>query len=355
MHLMGYDFAEVPCKMSQMPSAEHERLNPVPRVGMPSNVALTPRVRDSLGHQPNVLVLLAAYNGEKWILEQIKSILAQVEVNVHIVIRDDGSSDKTLDKISSLLNGDGRLTLMSTSEPTGSAAQNFLTLMRENSADGFNFVAFSDQDDIWHPKKLTRACEQLSNVRLAGYSGATIASWPNGRKSVLRQVHIVTNGDYLFEGAGQGCTYVLRAEFYREVRAFVIRHQAFTNKLHYHDWMVYALARSWEYGWVFDSQPLTSYRQHSLNDTGARSTWAGMTKRLRFISKGWYRSQLAAIAAICMTAAPGSPTVTAWKSQFLAKDSWARRLRIASFILRHGRRRTSDNVILILSALIGWI
>lgn len=330
----------------------HERSGPIPQTDW--LFKSTSVSRTSLDRQPNVLVLLATYNGEKWILEQIESIFAQKGVDAHIVVRDDGSNDRTLDEIASI-HSDERLTLLPISEPTGSAAQNFLALMRQISADSFDFVAFADQDDIWHTDKLVKACARLTNSHFAGYSGTTIATWPNGRTSVLRQVPTMTAGDYLLEGAGQGCTFVLRADFYQKVRTFIVSHQALTNKLHYHDWMVYALARSWGYSWIFDSQPLTSYRQHSLNDTGARSTWTGIRKRIRFIRHGWYRTQLAATLAVCAAASPHSPTVAAWQSKFLAKDSWARRLRIASFFFSHGRRRRSDNAVLILSALLGWI
>jgi len=305
--------------------------------------------------RPRVLVLVACYNGGRWIRQQLESILGQEGVDVRILVRDDGSSDETLDEIKRFAADDDRVRLLPPSAPTGSASRNFLTLMREAAAEEAGFVAFADQDDIWHPAKLAKACDALRGQDSVGYSSATVATWPDGRTAVLRQSTAQTSADFLFEGAGQGCTFVLRANFYSQVRAFVMQRWALTGQVHYHDWMIYALARTWGRPWVFDSTPYISYRQHGGNDTGARATWHGVRKRFRLIRRGWYRSQLAAIAAVCAAAAPGNHIVAGWRSLLHASAGWRRRLRIAVFCLRAGRRRRMDNVVLTLAALAGWI
>jgi rhamnosyltransferase len=306
------------------------------------------------GRQARVLVLLASYNGAKWIQQQIQSILAQDLVDVQIVIRDDGSCDPTLEAIGSL-PASARVTLSLNSEHTGSAAQNFLALIRENAATEFEFVAFADQDDTWHPDKLHRAASALAENGCAGYSSATVAVWPDGRSVLLRQSDRITRGDFLFEGAGQGCTFVLSAAFYCQLRQFVIENRALTQSLHYHDWAIYALARTWDRGWSFDANPSMSYRQHDSNDTGARNSARGATKRWRLIREGWYRRQLAMVAGLCATAAPMNPTVAAWQSLLKLPDGGRRRLRTARFCLQHGRRRLSDRLVLVLACLLGWI
>lgn len=301
-----------------------------------------------------VLVLLASRDGARWIRQQLETVLAQAEVEVRIVVRDDGSTDTTLLEIAGF-SADGRVSLSGSSGGAGSAAQNFLTLILENPADGFDYVAFSDQDDIWRPDKLARACRMLSGERSAGYSSATIALWPDGSTAPLQQAHATTSADFLFEGAGQGCTFVLRAEFYGRVRSFVSEHRPMMREIHYHDWMVYALARSWGERWTFDSWPSVSYRQHGKNDTGARASMAGARKRLALIRSGWYRRQLEAIAAVCVAAAPASALVARWRSLLTGRRGWRRRLRIASFCLHGGRRKKLDNMVLICSAIAGWI
>lgn len=314
----------------------------------------SPPPRITGGGRPKVLVLLACYNGEAWIRLQLESILEQRDVDVSIAVGDDGSSDATLAEIARF-GCDSRVHLSPCSGRTGSAAQNFLRLIRDHAAEGFGFVALADQDDIWNRDRLARACHELASTQSAGYSSATIAAWPNGRTAVLRQAEAITEGDFLFEGAGQGCTFVLRADLYEEVRRFVMAHQSLTGALHYHDWMIYALARCWGHSWRFDSAPSVTYRQHEGNDTGARTSVAGIRKRLALMRRGWYRTQLAAICAICSAAAPYNPVVGAWRPLLLANSGWGRRLHLAVFCLRRGRRRTLDNLILACAAVAGWI
>jgi rhamnosyltransferase len=303
---------------------------------------------------PKVLTLLASYNGARWIRQQLESIFAQEGVDVWVTVRDDGSSDETLQELARCKDL-GRLRVSPSRERTGSAASNFLELVRENSGADFAFVAFADQDDVWHPDKLQRACRRLTETGGSGYSSATLAAWPHGKTVLLSQAGALTRGDFLFEGAGQGCTFVLRADFYARVRRFVLENAHLVPCIHYHDWMLYALARSWGCSWTFDPWPSVTYRQHASNDTGARGSWTAVRRRLGLIRSGWYRAQLEAIATVCAAAAPGNPLVLEWNSLLADKTGLGRRWRIARFCLSTGRRRRLDNAALVLAAVTGWI
>jgi rhamnosyltransferase len=306
------------------------------------------------GFRPRVLVLLAAFNGARWIREQMESILAQEGVDLRIVIRDDGSTDDTRWELARFAQ-DGRIKLVAAPVPGGSAAGNFLTLMAENAAGPCDFIAFADQDDIWDRDKLARACWALAASPSAGYSSATIASWADGRQRLVKPSGAPTSSDFLFEGAGQGCTFVLASDFYERVRRFLGTHRGLTAGLHYHDWLVYALARSWGLRWCFDPEPSMRYRQHDRNDTGTRGTLSGTTKRLSLIRRGWYRAQLRIIAGVCQAAAPANATILTWQNHFSAPQGWRRRLQIIRFCLDGGRRRAHDNLIAVFAALCGWI
>jgi len=113
---------------------------------------------------PEVEVLLATYNGERFLREQLDSIFAQDYGNVRVLARDDGSSDSTLDILSEY--GErfpDRLRVMPPSSPTGSPKNNFLLLMKASAAD---YICFSDQDDVWLPDKVyrtKRAMDQLES------------------------------------------------------------------------------------------------------------------------------------------------------------------------------------------------
>jgi rhamnosyltransferase len=172
---------------------------------------------------------------------------------------------------------------------------------------------------------------------------------------LLQQATTTTVSDYLFEGAGQGCTFVLSASFYTQLRKFIITHSELTRSLHYHDWAIYALARAWGQSWHFDQKPSMQYRQHGRNDTGARSSLRGIRRRLSLIRCGWYRAQLITIAQLCSVGAPENPTVANWLSIFSGTNGFQRKTQILNFCVHGGRRRKSDSIILWIAALIGWI
>jgi glycosyltransferase involved in cell wall biosynthesis len=115
-----------------------------------------------LSDQPIVEVLLATYNGERFLREQIDSILTQDYVNLRVLARDDGSSDATV----SILNEyaerlPDRFRVMPPSAGTGSPKDNFLKLMRASSAQ---YICFSDQDDIWLPDKVSRTKRVMNEL-----------------------------------------------------------------------------------------------------------------------------------------------------------------------------------------------
>ena len=105
-----------------------------------------------------VQVLMSTYNGEKYIQEQIDSILNQKGVEVDLLIRDDGSSDETISIIQKYINNDSRVTLY-TGANLKSAKSFFDLVTKASDAD---YYAFSDQDDVWAVDKLEAAVKTLS-------------------------------------------------------------------------------------------------------------------------------------------------------------------------------------------------
>jgi rhamnosyltransferase len=297
---------------------------------------------------------LAAFNGSKWILEQVDSILRQVNVDVNLVISDDGSTDGTRATIAQL-TADPRVHATCPNAPSRSAAQNFLWLIRSTPADEYDFISFSDQDDVWDEAKLSRGCSALIESGAHGYSSAVVAFWSDGRTKTLVPTQTPTASDFLFESAGQGCTYILDPAFYRSLRTFFVQHGPETKLLHYHDWSIYALARSWKLKWVFDQKPSLRYRQHETNDTGARTSVDGIRTRLARIKNGWYAQQLLTIAKICVEASPGDPLIARWHDLLVQPRGVLRTCRIAGFCLRGGRRRWYDRAILVSAVAAGWI
>lgn len=107
-----------------------------------------------------VSVLMSAYNGERYIVEQLDSIFAQTMQDFHVYIRDDGSSDGTVHVIEAYIEEHGlqdRITLLCGSN-IGFCAGFFELL---NKADKGECWAFCDQDDVWLPKKLELALDWM--------------------------------------------------------------------------------------------------------------------------------------------------------------------------------------------------
>ena len=96
-----------------------------------------------------VAVLLAAYNGMKWIDEQIQSILNQKQVSVDIHISVDVSTDGTYEHCLQLASQYSNIYVLPYGVRYGGAARNFYRLIRDVDLTGYDFVSFADQDDIW--------------------------------------------------------------------------------------------------------------------------------------------------------------------------------------------------------------
>lgn len=318
---------------------------------------MTSETSDKDKAAPRVLVLMATYNGAKWVETQLRSIFAQRDVHTSMVIRDDASLDETATIVRAVCAGRSVVRLLQAPSSSGSAAGNFFALMSTVDASGYDFIALADQDDVWEAGKLARAVASLTRSGADGYSAAVKAFWPDGRTSILAQTATQTSADYLFEGCGQGCTFVMRAAFFARVQHTLKSHTSCLRRLHYHDWVLYALCRLENGRWFRDSWVGVQYRQHDANDTGARNGMAGIGKRLAKIRSGWYGKQVVEIAQLCV-AVVGEEAVQA--SRYLSCHEQATRrltgrLALVGFVWKHGRRRLTDRLVLTWAALSGHL
>lgn len=111
----------------------------------------------------NVLVLMSVYNGEFYLQEQIDSVLEQKDIDVHLLIRDDGSSDNSVNIIKMNAYKDSRVRLIE-GENIG-CTKSFMALCKEalSCAVKYDFYSFCDQDDIWFENKLVKSVSVLSS------------------------------------------------------------------------------------------------------------------------------------------------------------------------------------------------
>lgn len=112
---------------------------------------------------PTVLVMMATYNGSKYLREQIESVLAQEDVSVTLCISDDQSSDSTFELCQEYATNDSRVRATRNEKNLG-VGQNFMHMVYDDDNLGYDYYAFCDQDDIWLPEKLSRAVNRIQET-----------------------------------------------------------------------------------------------------------------------------------------------------------------------------------------------
>lgn len=234
--------------------------------------------------KPKIAILLAAYNGEKFIEKQINSILSQEDVDLEIFISLDRSNDGSLELIKTLINKNSNIHLLPYGDKFGNAGKNFYRLISDVDFNKFNYIAFSDQDDFWLPKKIKTAIKKMTATNSACYSSDVLAVWPQtGRSAVIRKSQPQVKFDYIFEAAGPGCTYVIDHSFAESLQHFIQNNKSLINDIDLHDWFIYAYARSNGVRWVIDNQISMHYIQHSRNLVGVNRGIAAYKKRIKAI------------------------------------------------------------------------
>ena len=231
-----------------------------------------------------ILVLLAAYNGDKYIAKQIESILKQTYSPEKILVSIDCSDDKSLNIVKSYQNEFPCIEILGSKVTYGSAAANFLNMLGNVDPMNFDFISLSDQDDLWEYDKLEKAIKKLK-FNYDGYSSNVEAFWEDGRKKVLIKNQPQQNYDHLFESAGPGCTFVMNKKLALSLQQFLKVGQ-FDQLDNYHDWMIYAFARVNGFKWFIDSYSGVHYRQHAYNVFGANVGIKAFMSRVNRVLSG---------------------------------------------------------------------
>lgn len=238
-----------------------------------------------------VAVLLASYNGTKYIKEQVDSILNQKEVKVTIFVSDDLSTDGTLEYLQNIYKDEKKLVYLDSYDKFGGAAKNFFRLIKDVDFSNFDYVSLSDQDDIWYEDKLIRAINTIKDKQIDAYSSNVLAFWEDGKEIILGKAQMQVKYDYLFEAAGPGCTYVLTKILASHIKNFLVQNWKDINNIELHDWLIYAYSRENNYKWYIDEKPSMRYRQHVSNQVGANDGLNAKIKRLKKVFSSWYRNE----------------------------------------------------------------
>ncbi len=224
------------------------------------------------------VVLLATYNGAKYIREFLDSLVAQTYKDFKLIVRDDGSTDDTLEIIRSYVNNID-IEFIETNDRLG-PAKSFFELLTQ-ADDYFDFYFFADQDDYWYMTKIERAIDALSPEKdqIALYCSRKEYVDENlAHIEYSRIPKVISLENALVENIATGCTLALT----RSAKKLLVEN--LPNRIIMHDWWFYIVIVS--FGKViYDIFPSIKYRQHDNNTMGAATDiYQDFNRRLtRFI------------------------------------------------------------------------
>lgn len=219
-----------------------------------------------------VQVLLSTYNGEKYIKEQIESILNQKEVEVSLLIRDDASSDKTIEIIGKLADKNNNI-IYYKDENLG-PARSFMDLLYKSGE--YDYYAFADQDDIWQKQKLISAINMLKEKENEPSLYMSALEVVDENLNFIETKKI--NGNLSFEGEmirnfATGCTMVLNKKLCDIIKqynpSYLIMHDSWITRV------CYAVGGNV----IIDDNSYIKYRQHTSNVLGYKDEGFQKLKR----------------------------------------------------------------------------
>lgn len=222
-----------------------------------------------------VVILLATYNGEKFLREQIDSLFAQTHKNIRIIVRDDGSQDETVEILANYAATYPNIFQVMQGSNLGFVG-NFLELIAAAPAGAMAYF-FCDQDDVWLPGKVAAACQRLQSMPgpVMHFGRLSVV---DEKLQALYHSPLVTRwsfGNALLESQVTGCTIALNQAAMEILQS--VRPQA--ERIVAHDWWAY-LVMSALGNLVYDTEPQILYRQHGNNSLGAaRTRWQEWQQR----------------------------------------------------------------------------
>ena len=230
-----------------------------------------------------VSVVVCTYNGEKYLREQLRSILDQTRPADEIVVSDDGSTDSTLEIIAELSSGAGRTgtplwNVQKRKRPMG-VSGNFASALAKAQGE---FIALADQDDVWEPDRLEKSLVLFRDGVLLTHSDATLIDAAGEATGTLMSALRLTRSERESLSTGNALDVLLRRNVVTGATVMIrsgLLQQALPipNGWIHDEWI--ALVAAAQGGVVFSADSLVRYRQHGSNEIGATKTDYDEAKR----------------------------------------------------------------------------
>lgn len=221
----------------------------------------------------NIAVLMCTYNGEKYLSEQIDSILAQEGVNIRLYIRDDCSTDGTRQMLKQLEEHDNISVVYDTCNL--GPGLGFMKMVFDLNASGdieaynIKYICFADQDDIWLPKKLIRGVEMIGDTDEPVLYCSNQLLYINGEQQPgkrLTELPDMTLESHITKNTISGCTMIFNDRMLEEIsKCQEVGHDVLDFRMH--DAWIFLVALL--VGKViYDEEANILYRIHENNTVG---------------------------------------------------------------------------------------
>ena len=221
---------------------------------------------------PKVQILLATYNGEKFLREQLDSLINQEYKSWELLIHDDGSDDNTISILNEYQNNyPKKVKLLIDYKIFSSASKNFFHLI-ENRSKEAHLYCLCDQDDIWHKRKLKLIIERYisqenkesllihSDLSLIDNRGELLAKSHN--KLINYQKNFISKNSSYYYNPVPGCAMSINSALADKI--------SYSENMVMHDWWILLSALHENSTLIYIDLPLVAYRQHSGNVLGYR-------------------------------------------------------------------------------------
>ncbi len=221
-----------------------------------------------------IAVLLATYNGGKYLTELLDSLLKQTYPKLKIYIHDDGSCDETVSVIHEYQAKYPSMIQVLIYPPTGSSCANFMSMLTYVKE---SYVMFCDQDDVWLPEKTEKVFQEMQRIEAENpdrpclvFSDLYVVDSElkiisdSFMRYADRDPHCTDYKSLLMQNVAPGCTMILNRELVKQAECCCD-----ATKIGMHDiWVILIAALEGKVSYV--DMPLICYRQHQGNVVGAQ-------------------------------------------------------------------------------------
>lgn len=221
-----------------------------------------------------IQILLATYNGAKYLEVQLDSLLAQTCRRWTLIAHDDGSTDQTLDILRAYQHRyPDMIEILEDGLTFGNARDNFTHLIANATGE---YVMFCDQDDVWLPEKIEKTVAKMQALERL-YAGLPIVVHTD-LVVVDESLHSIAPSMFEYQGLDKSINSLLQILAKNSVTGctMMMNRQAITvsqpilPSAVMHDWWIAANVIKQQGVVEFIDEPLIQYRQHSSNSVGAK-------------------------------------------------------------------------------------